>query len=525
MIILKKIISLLLAVVLVLGITIPIVAYDNEEFNYSYSDEYNILSANIKQNTLKVKIKNVQNKDSCIVQIGEVQEKANSKNGYFNLNFDLSKLRESNYTVNIFTGDNNETQYWSFLSRDFSIEKTEGKWKIKENSFYNYNKGVSEDKTDRDYEIMPVTSIVLNHSNNIVNVKDSDEVKAAKLYNWVCTNIAYDKKSVDLGRLSYVSPDEVLTSRHAICYGIALTYRALCHAQNIPCIVQTGILYSNDGKGISHAWNEVYINGKWSIVDCTSDLDNDYFDVEKIESNLTGAIDFEYFLADLNSISKNYKYVVKDDSYDILYELDNSIKCSSWSRDELINSTYYFLLTDSVIGDLSKPITRGQFCELLLNYIFVQMQDTSIFNLSTQQINGIVNEGLGNMQIPFVKEIDSITPHIAFCYKNKIVNGKSANYFGVDDYITRQEAATMLVRTMTYLHSINPNFKYSNNMSIRFADDKSVNDWAKSNVSIVNDMGIMNGVGSNQFNPKGSYTIEQTILTLHRLYQYNYNRD
>ena len=62
-------------------------------------------------------------------------------------------------------------------------------------------------------------------------------------------------------------------------------------------------------------------------------------------------------------------------------------------------------------------------------------------------------------------------------------------------------------------------------MSIRFADDKSVNDWAKSNVSIVNDMGIMNGVGSNQFNPKGSYTIEQTILTLHRLYQYNYNRD
>ena len=129
----KKIISLLLAVVLVLGITIPVVAYDNEEFNYSYSGEYNILSANIKQNTLKVKIKNVQNKDSCIVQIGEVQEKANSKNGYFNLNFDLSKLRESNYTVNIFTGENNETQYWSFLSRDFSIEKTDGKWKIKEN--------------------------------------------------------------------------------------------------------------------------------------------------------------------------------------------------------------------------------------------------------------------------------------------------------------------------------------------------------------------------------------------------------
>lgn len=521
----KNFISLLLTLIMVLSLTIPVLGYDASEFSYSYSDEYNILSANIKQNILKLKIKNVQDKDSCIVQIGDIQKEIKDKNGYFIFDFDLNKLNEGCYTVNIFTGNDNDTQYWSFLSRDFSIDKNNGKWQIKENDFYSYNKVVSEDKTDKDYEIMPVTSVVLNFANNIVNVKDSDEIKAAKLYDWVCSNIAYDKKSIDLGRLSYVSPDEVLTSRHAVCYGIALTYRALCHSHNIPCVVQTGILYNEQGEGTSHAWNEVYINGRWSIVDCTSDLDKDYLGVGKINSSLTGTIDFEYFLADLNSISKDYKYVVKDDSYDILYNFGNSIKCSSWSKDELINSTYYFLLTDSVTGDLSQPITRGEFCELLLNYIFVQMQDTSIFNLTNQQINEIVNEGLGNMQIPFVKEIDSITPHIAFCYKNKIVNGKSANYFGVDDYITRQEAATMLVRTMTYLHSVNSNFKYSNNMSIRFADDKVVKDWAKSNVSIVNDMGIMNGIGLNQFNPNGSYTIEQTILTLHRLYQYNYNRD
>jgi hypothetical protein len=349
-----------------------------------------------------------------------------------------------------------------------------GTWEITENDFYSYNKQVFNYKNEIDYMLMPVTSTVSNYSNNIVDKKDSDEVKAAKLYDWVCSNISYDEKSIQLDRLSYISPDEVLLSRHAICYGIALTYRALCHAQNIPCTVQMGILYNDEGAATSHAWNEIYINGNWSIVDCTSDLDYTYFDKGHIEEDATGYIDFEYFMMDLNSISKYYKYVSRDDNYDIIANLNKDYKYSSWAKDELINSMYYLFLTEDISGDLSKPITRGQFCELLLNYIFVQMQDTSIFNLSSQEINEIVNEGLSNMQIPFVKEIDSITPHIAFCYKNKIVNGKSANYFGVDDYITRQEAATMLVRTMTYLHSINSNFKYSNNMSIRFADDKIV---------------------------------------------------
>ena len=173
----------------------------------------------------------------------------------------------------------------------------------------------------------------------------------------------------------------------------------------------------------------------------------------------------------------------------------------------------------------SQAITRGQFCDLLVNYIMIQLADERIFNLSPDAVLNLMNNSISSVVHGFVSEQYELTPSIVFCFANKIVYGKSDSYFGINDNITREEAATMLYRTMEYLGKQSRNFGYSNNNGIRFSDDIIVSDWAKNSVSIVNDMGVMLGVGNNCFDPKSEYTIEQSIATIYRLYKYNFSRN
>lgn len=54
-----------------------------------------------------------------------------------------------------------------------------------------------------------------------------------------------------------------------------------------------------------------------------------------------------------------------------------------------------------------------------------------------------------------------------------------------------------------------------------YADEDKISDWAKSSVACMNAMGIMNGVSENEFAPKQTYTAEQAVATMLRMYEYN----
>jgi hypothetical protein len=59
--------------------------------------------------------------------------------------------------------------------------------------------------------------------------------------------------------------------------------------------------------------------------------------------------------------------------------------------------------------------------------------------------------------------------------------------------------------------------------SISITDFEDVSSWAFWNVVQVYQAGIMSGVGDNQFAPKQPYTIEQSIVTIIRLFDYIQN--
>ena len=54
----------------------------------------------------------------------------------------------------------------------------------------------------------------------------------------------------------------------AVCDGVASAFKLMCLIEGIPCVKVSG-LGVGSGGGEPHAWNKVYLDGKWYIVDAT----------------------------------------------------------------------------------------------------------------------------------------------------------------------------------------------------------------------------------------------------------------
>lgn len=96
-----------------------------------------------------------------------------------------------------------------------------------------------------------------------------------------------------------------------------------------------------------------------------------------------------------------------------------------------------------------------------------------------------------------------------------ILKGRG-NSYSVDPNtpITRQEAAVVLARVYR-LYAEEPQTK----APLTYQDAKEVADWARDDVALMTQLGVMNGVAKGKFDPKGQYTVEQCLVPLVRLYE------
>lgn len=120
--------------------------------------------------------------------------------------------------------------------------------------------------------------------------------------------------------------------------------------------------------------------------------------------------------------------------------------------------------------------------------------------------------------VPFT-DIDTNNLAIEACYHLGIVNGKSDTEFDPYASITRQEAATMLLRLCDVLDLDTS----ARTPESQFSDFNQVDSWAKDGVLAIsalkntNGEAIMGGTSEATFDPLGTYTLEQAITTLVRL--------
>jgi len=113
--------------------------------------------------------------------------------------------------------------------------------------------------------------------------------------------------------------------------------------------------------------------------------------------------------------------------------------------------------------------------------------------------------------------IDTDNPDIIAANLLGILNGRGNGIFDPNSGITRQEAAVMLAnaaKVMGIKAGTAPTFK----------DMDKAASWAQDAIKTVTAIkastgnNVMNGTGNDQFSPLATYTREQSILTVYRLF-------
>lgn len=114
-----------------------------------------------------------------------------------------------------------------------------------------------------------VEEIAGNLTRNLTN--QTEKVRA--IYYWISHNIKYDMGMIASNK-SVTSTqelvDDVLKRRQGVCANYAELFHACCKTVGVESFVISGFT-SQNGKldEISHAWNAVFIDGKYSFIDAT----------------------------------------------------------------------------------------------------------------------------------------------------------------------------------------------------------------------------------------------------------------
>ena len=235
---------------------------------------------------------------------------------------------------------------------DFKINKSSFRYQVETSSqlVYVLERGVKPIPSpgSNAFEVYEYAKEILRE---IIDDSMSDFEKIKAIHDYLIMNVTYDAALYDLfftnpegiSKYNGFYLEGVFFDKLAVCEGISKAFSVLCNIEGIKCVVVTG--YQTElPNGAGHAWNKVYLDGKWYIVDTTSDgtIINCMFEI----------LSYEYFLIDEKTMeikytANEYKELVCDTTYNIfknftykLNDIENDFYVESF--EELVDVIKYY---------------------------------------------------------------------------------------------------------------------------------------------------------------------------------------
>jgi len=160
---------------------------------------------------------------------------------------------------------------------------------------------------------------------------------------------------------------------------------------------------------------------------------------------------------------------------------------STWAEPELKKANEVGLIPDILKGaDMTKPITREEFCELAV-LLYEKVTESTASPASPN---------------PFT---DTTNNQILKAYALGITTGTSATTFSPKTLINREQCAAMLFRA---IKAIAPTSDYSVTGVKDFPDQKNISSWAADATKYMSKLGIIKGDTSGNFMPKATTTAQ-----------------
>jgi hypothetical protein len=100
---------------------------------------------------------------------------------------------------------------------------------------------------------------------------DREKVKA--VHDWLVKNVKYDYDNYLSGTIPYSSYriEGAMLEGKAVCQGYAEAFELFMNVLGIPCELISGTGNNGSGTWVNHAWNKVYLDGRWYYIDTTWD--------------------------------------------------------------------------------------------------------------------------------------------------------------------------------------------------------------------------------------------------------------
>ena len=166
---------------------------------------------------------------------------------------------------------------------------------------------------------------------------------------------------------------------------------------------------------------------------------------------------------------------------------------STWAHEGINNAVAAGLVPQSLQNHYTNNITRAEFTALAV----------LLYEAATgREITG---------RVTFNDTNDINVEKAAYI---GIVSGTGNNNFSPNMQFNREQAAVILSRLADAIGQPLPQ------IAAAFADNAQISSWAMESVGQVQAADIMGGVGNNIFSPHGTFTREQSIITILRLFEF-----
>ena len=118
------------------------------------------------------------------------------------------------------------------------------------------------------------------------------------IHDYLVDNLSYDENNQSIGTYSIYG---ALVEKKCVCEGYTRAFKYLADMAGINCVLIQGTGTNTEGKTEKHAWNAVYLNGFWYLIDTTWD---DPIIVGR--GIVLGNTHYKYFLKGSKSFSKDH---------------------------------------------------------------------------------------------------------------------------------------------------------------------------------------------------------------------------
>lgn len=111
-------------------------------------------------------------------------------------------------------------------------------------------------------------SYAVKKADELTHNTKSNEEKVKAVYEYIMQNYAYDSEKTELPYNYLPDIDKMAKAQKGMCYDFSSLFASMLRSVDIPTKLVKG--YGDKVKGY-HAWNEVYIDGKWLTIDTSFD--------------------------------------------------------------------------------------------------------------------------------------------------------------------------------------------------------------------------------------------------------------